>query len=709
MEPGRRRRSAHADAPRVGDRRRKAAPAGRRGPLVAVDGPAGSGKSTLARRLASALGLPYVNTGLMYRALARTAVDRRLEPDDEQALADALAGIPFDLGPPEDRPSPPVPELTVAGRVPGEELQGPDVERIVSLVARHPAVRRWMRDRQRALGAGGAVMEGRDIASVVFPDAEVKIFLSAPLGVRADRRAQERGARDEDGVVRDVAERDRRDAVTNPLQPSDGARVIDTTALDADGVFDAAMRFVTDAGLVAADGAGGGGRRPAEGPPKVAVVGRQNVGKSTLVNRLHGRKVAIADERPGITRDRLEVRVEWEDTAFVVIDTGGYTGDARGIELSVAAQAERAAREADLVVLVVDGATGVQEEDAVLARRLLRSGVPTMLVANKIDGDRQESEVGRFVSLGLGDPIPISALHGRGSGDLLDRIVEALGERHQAEAQPEDEARFAIVGKPNVGKSSLFNRVIDDERSVVHDEPGTTRDAVDSVLEHEGLTLRFIDTAGLRRRTRTQGVEFYGLLRTERSIEESQVALLVVDATAGLTAEDKRIAAQVADAGRGLVVVLNKWDLVDPDARDPLFKFLRKEVQVFPGTPVLRTSALRGTGVGRIVPALLEVRERWRRRAPTAEVNRVIERLVARHPPPRGIGRIRYVTQARTGPPTFVAFGIRDPGPQYRRYLENALRDEFGFEGVPVRLAFRPKEGRTGGTGRSERRRPRRI
>ena len=315
-----------------------------------------------------------------------------------------------------------------------------------------------------------------------------------------------------------------------------------------------------------------------------------------------------------------------------------------------------------------------------------------MLVANKIDADRQDPLTSELFGLGLGEPVAVSALHGRGSGELLDRIIAMLP--RAAEPRADDEARFAIVGKPNVGKSSLFNRLVEEERSIVHDEAGTTRDAIDSRMEIDGMTVRFIDTAGLRRRTRTQGVEFYGLLRTERAIEGSDVALLVVDATGGLTAEDTRIAADVMKAGRGLVVALNKWDLVDSDERDDLFKYLKRELRLFPGTPVLRTSAVRGTGVRRIVPALLDVHRNRARRTPTAEVNRALERYVARHPPPRGTGTIRYGTQVATRPPTFVIFGIGDPGGAYTRFLENSLRRDFGFDGTAVRISFRPKRPR---------------
>jgi GTP-binding protein len=269
-------------------------------------------------------------------------------------------------------------------------------------------------------------------------------------------------------------------------------------------------------------------------------------------------------------------------------------------------------------------------------------------------------------------------------------MLEVLPEG--VEAGLPDESLFAIVGRPNVGKSSLFNRLVEEDRAVVHDQAGTTRDAIDSVLEVDGRALRFIDTAGLRRQIKTKGVEYYGLLRSFRAIESSHVSLLVVDASEGLTGEDKRIAARVAEAGRGLAVVLNKWDLVPSEDRSRLFEDLTDELQMFPGTPVIRASALRGTGVGRIIPALLKVHEAWSRRVPTAEVNAVLQRAFAAHPPPRAAGRILYGTQVSAAPPSFVLFGTAEPPTTYRRYLENTLRRVFGFEGVPVRLTFRARE-----------------
>jgi GTP-binding protein len=431
--------------------------------------------------------------------------------------------------------------------------------------------------------------------------------------------------------------------------------------------------------------------------PLVALVGRQNVGKSTLANRLVGRRAAIAHETPGVTRDRVELEVSWRARSFRLVDTGGFVARARGVDASVTAQAARAAESADLVLLVVDAVTGVQEEDASLARSLLRSGSPVLVVANKVDGDRHEPAAAEFYALGLGEPIPVSALHGRGTGELLDRILDLIPD--ETEPRPQDEAVFALVGRPNVGKSSLFNHLVGEDRAVVHDLPGTTRDAVDTVVTLDGHRVRFVDTAGFRRPLRTQGVEYYGLLRAEQAIQAAHVALLVIDAVEGVTGEDLRIAGKVRDAGRGLAAVLNKWDLIPPVDRAERFERLAEEVRVIPGAQVLRTSAITGSGVGRLAGVLLAAHERWGRRIPTAEVNRVLEKATAAHPPPRGAGRIRYGTQVTAGPPTFVLFGAARVIPSYERYLENTLREAFGFQGIPVRLRLRgrrpsPRRGR---------------
>jgi GTP-binding protein len=428
-------------------------------------------------------------------------------------------------------------------------------------------------------------------------------------------------------------------------------------------------------------------------PPVVALVGRQNVGKSTLVNRLFGSREAIAHEMPGVTRDRIEVPVEWRGRTFTAVDTGGYVTGARGIEALVAGQAQRAADEADLVLLVVDSQTGIQEEDAALARRLQRATVPVLLVVNKIDTERQEPDVAEFHALGLGDPIPVSALHGRASGELLDRILDLLPEPGEDEPEVEGEPSFALVGRPNVGKSSLFNRLIGQERSVVFEEAGTTRDAVDAVVDWPEGRVRFVDTAGLRRTAKMQGVDYYSFVRAAKAIDRAGVSLLIVDAVDGVTSDDKHIAARVMESGKGLVIAANKWDLIPTEEKVPLLEALTEDAIPFARAPVIRLSALSGQGVNRLPQVLMLQHGRWSRRVSTSEVNRVLEQAQDERPPLRGVTRFRYGTQVSAGPPSFVLFGGKVPDAGYRRFLENRFRRAFDLEGVPVRIRFRARKG----------------
>jgi GTP-binding protein len=425
--------------------------------------------------------------------------------------------------------------------------------------------------------------------------------------------------------------------------------------------------------------------------PKVAVVGRQNVGKSTLVNRLFGRQETIAHETPGVTRDRVEVEATWRGHRFLLIDTGGFTRRSRGIESLVAGQADRAVEQADLILLVVDVRSGVTEEDAALARRLRRSSVPVMVIANKVDDERDEAGTAELYSLGLGEPLPVSALHGRGSGDLLDRVVQLLPAAASASEETDQaEPRFALVGRPNVGKSSIFNTLVGEERSVVYEEAGTTRDSVDALLEWPDGAVRFVDTAGMRRQTRVTGVEYYGFVRATRAIERADVAVVVIEAPEGFTTEDKKIAVRVMEAGRGLLVAANKWDLVEE--KDRTFKGLAEDVALFANATVMRTSATPGQGVHRLPPLLMDLHARWTRRVPTAKVNEVLQEAQAQRPTPRNAGNLHYATQVGSGPPSFVIFGgSREPDPGYQRFLENRLRRAFEYDGVPIRITFRPR------------------
>ena len=424
--------------------------------------------------------------------------------------------------------------------------------------------------------------------------------------------------------------------------------------------------------------------------PRVAIVGRQNVGKSTLLNRLLGQREAIAHRQPGVTRDRLERRVTWRGREFVAIDTGGYMERPRGMDALVTAQADRAMEEADVVLLVTDATVGPQEEDVMLARRLRGAEVPVLLVANKVDGEMHEPMAAELYRVGLGEPIPVSALHGRGSGELLDRLVAVLpDEADETEGREDEEPVFAIVGRPNVGKSSLFNRLVEEDRSVVFGEAGTTRDAVDAVVRWDGSEVRFVDTAGFRRPSRTEGVEYYGFLRAVRAIERAHVAMLVVAADEGVTTEDRRIAARIGELGRGMVVVANKWDLVPSEDRAARFQEITERVSVFPSVPVVRTSAKSGMGVRRLPPILLKVHEAWSKRIPTSEVNRVIQQAQVQVAPPRQTGRILYASQVGSRSPRFVLFSAGPIPTAYSRYLENRIREAFELKGVPIRFTFR--------------------
>jgi GTPase len=428
--------------------------------------------------------------------------------------------------------------------------------------------------------------------------------------------------------------------------------------------------------------------------PRIAVIGRQNVGKSTLVNRLFGQREAIAHDQPGVTRDRVELEVSWRGRRFSVVDTAGYLRGAQGVEALGREQADRAIEGADLILLVVDARAGVTEEDGALAKRLRRADVPVLLVANKVDSDREESDATAFHALGLGEPFPVSAMHGRASGDLLDRVIELLPEAPREEGSPEPaEPRFALVGRPNVGKSSVFNRLVGEERSVVFEEAGTTRDAVDAVVGWPDGPVRFVDTAGMRRATRVRGVEYFSVVRATQAIERAQVAMLVIDAEQGFTVEDKRIANIVTDGGRALLLVANKWDLVEE--KDDTYAELTRAARQFVAAPVMRTSAATGRGVHRLPPVLLDLHARWTSRVPTSKVNEVVQQAQRERPTPRSAGTLHYATQVSSGPPSFVIFGgANEPDPAYRRYIENRLRRTFHLEGVPVRVRYRPRKGR---------------
>ncbi len=426
--------------------------------------------------------------------------------------------------------------------------------------------------------------------------------------------------------------------------------------------------------------------------PQVVIVGRPNVGKSSLVNRLAGKRIAVVEEHRGVTRDRKEVEIDWRGLTFDVVDTGGWLEAGDSLEQKVSEQADAALKSADLVLLVVDVATGMVDEDTHAARWALKSGRPIMLIANKVDDEAREYQAWEFLQLGAGDPVMISALHGRGAGDLLDAIVDKLQNVAPAEDNLDEDddgaLRVAIVGRPNVGKSTLFNQLIGEERSVVHDMPGTTRDAIDTVVQTDQGLIRFIDTAGLRRRAKTEvGLETFSALRSLDALDRADIAVLVIDSTIGATGQDQRLAERISAAGCPALIVLNKWELVDTEMRDRTLGGVAEKLAFLGDAPVMKTTALSGKGVHRILPALSIAAADYTKRVPTGALNRAIRDLQMRQPAPTG--KIRYAVQGATEPPTFTLFVSGRLPSTYMRYVERFLRERFELGSVPIRVRVR--------------------
>ncbi|KOG87136.1 ribosome biogenesis GTPase Der [Streptomyces varsoviensis] len=434
--------------------------------------------------------------------------------------------------------------------------------------------------------------------------------------------------------------------------------------------------------------------------PVLAVVGRPNVGKSTLVNRIIGRREAVVEDKPGVTRDRVTYEAEWAGRRFKVVDTGGWEQDVLGIDASVAAQAEFAIDAADAVVFVVDATVGATDTDEAVVKLLRRAGKPVVLCANKVDGPSSEADAAMLWSLGLGEPHPVSALHGRGTGDMLDAVLEALPD---APAQTFGTAlggprRIALIGRPNVGKSSLLNKVAREERVVVNEQAGTTRDPVDELIELGGKTWKFVDTAGIRRRVHLQeGADYYASLRTAAAVEKAEVAVVLIDASESISVQDQRIITMAVEAGRAIVIAYNKWDTLDEERRYYLEREIERDLVQIPWAMRVNVSALTGRHMEKLVPAIETALAGWETRVPTGRLNAFLGEIVASHPHPIRGGkqpRILFGTQAGVRPPRFVLFasGFLEAG--YRRFVERRLREEFGFEGTPIHISVRVREKR---------------
>jgi GTP-binding protein len=442
--------------------------------------------------------------------------------------------------------------------------------------------------------------------------------------------------------------------------------------------------------------------------PTIVIVGRPNVGKSTLFNRIIGNQAAIVENRPGVTRDRKELEAEWLGVSFRVIDTGGWMPSGSDLDDKVSRQVEAAVDEADLVLFVVDAGVGILEDDEWVADWLRRGEYQVMVVANKSDNNRRENDLWQFMALGMGDALPVSALHGRRAGDLLDVVLERLGDKavyvepaedgYTPEAAPWDPddqkpPRVAIVGRPNVGKSTLFNRLVGEDRAVVHDMAGTTRDAIDTLVETEDGPIVFVDTAGMRKRSRIDdSAEYYSLVRALRAIDDADIALLVVDAVDGVTGQDQRLAERVDASGCPIVILLNKWEMVDDtERRLEVESEVRRKLSFVGDVPVLKISALTGKGVHKLRPNLQEAISQYHKRVPTRDVNRIIAKAQQQSPAGGG-AKVLYAVQGATDPPTFTLFANRELPQHHVRYLERCIKDAFGFGATPIKLRIRKRD-----------------
>lgn len=652
--------------------------------VVAMDGPSGSGKSSTSRAIAQRAGWLYLDTGALYRAATWLAMKETI--DDAQSLVAALERSPIVFKTDPENP------ITLCGGIDvSVEIRTPEVTSAVSRISAWPELRSALLLLQRRIiesAKNGIVVEGRDIGTVVAPNAQLKVWLEADINARAIRRDSEErdmqfANRGVDQVAESLKERDQKDSnrQASPLKRADDAVIVDSTNLTLAETIDYIWNILKQRSLI--------------GLPKVVIVGRPNVGKSTLVNRIIGSREAIIEDTPGVTRDRVSYEAEWNGKSFTVVDTGGWEPTAEGIALKISDAAESAIVDADLVLFVVDAQVGQQSDDDALISVLRKSKKPVMLIANKVDSEKDELEAHALWNLGLGEPHFISAAHGRGSGDLLDIIVDRLPEVGQSRVD-DGFRRIAIVGRPNVGKSSLLNSFAGTSRALVDDAEGTTRDPIDELIDIGAKTWRFIDTAGIRRRAhQASGSDYYAALRTERAIENAEVVIMVLDASVPITEQDLRIISLVEDSGKALIIGMNKWDLVDEDRRTALDKETERNFDQVEWAERVNISAKTGWHKDRLLPAIERALASWEQRIPTGKLNSFLGQLVGSNPPPIRGGKqpkILFATQAGIAPPTFVIFATEFLEASYRRFIERRLREEFGFSGSPIRVSVRIRE-----------------
>jgi GTP-binding protein len=652
--------------------------------VVAMDGPSGAGKSSTSRGLAERANWSYLDTGALYRAATWLVLEETIA--DENALLVKLAKTKIKF-----LTDPANPRIFLGERELTKEIREERVTAKVSEVSAWPLLRKELLQLQRAIvdaAPSGIVVEGRDIGTVVAPNAQVKIFLQADIEKRAERRNSELSTMKIDGggvdqVADSLATRDQIDSsrATSPLRKAEDSILVDSTHLTLEETIDYIWNILKQRSLL--------------GLPIVAVIGRPNVGKSTLVNRIIGGREAIIEDTPGVTRDRVKYDAEWNGRKFTIMDTGGWEPTAEGIALKISDAAASAIGEADLILFVVDSHVGAQSEEEELVNVLRKSGVDVMLIANKVDSEKDELDAHQLWNIGLGEPYFVSAAHGRGSGDLLDQIVARLPEVGKGRIS-DGFRKIAIVGRPNVGKSSLLNTFAGNYRALVDDAEGTTRDPIDELIDVDGKTWRFIDTAGIRRRAhQASGTDYYAALRTERAIENAEVVVIVLDASVTMTEQDLRIISMAEEAGKALVIVMNKWDLLDDDRRPQLEKEIDRNLDQVEWAERINLSAKTGWHKDRLIPAVERALAGWEYRVPTGKLNAFLGQLVSANPPPVRGGKqpkILFATQAGIEPPTFIIFASDFLESSYRRFIERRLREEFGFSGSPIRISVRLRE-----------------
>ena len=648
------------------------------GIVVAIDGPSGAGKSSTSKAIAIRAGWNYLDTGALYRAVTWVALENKCTKATD--ILEALKSAPIRFV-----SDPNSPDVFAGDTQITHAIRGTSVTENVSRISAMPQIRKELLGIQRKIisqAPRGIVVEGRDIGTVVVPDAALKIYLTADLDARAYRRESETDDKSVD-VKSSLENRDSVDSTrtVSPLSMAFDAVEVDSTNLDLDETVERIWELLRQRSLL--------------GLPIVAILGRPNVGKSTLINRFLGRREAIVEDTPGVTRDRVQYECEWGGRRFIIMDTGGWEAKPDGISVQVSAGAEIAMQEADVLAFVVDAQVGALDEDDILVQHLRKAKKPLILIGNKVDGEREESEAHGLWSLGLGEPYFVSALHGRGSGDLLDHIVAELPEVGGAQTQ-DGYRKVALIGRPNVGKSSLLNALAGENRSIVDDVAGTTRDPVDELIEFGGSIWRFIDTAGLKKRAnQASGTDYYASLRTQTALERCEVAVVVLDASEPITEQDLRVITMVEEAGKAMVIVMNKWDLVDEDRRDLLDREIDRHLDQVEWAQRVNVAAKTGWHRDRLAPALRTALDSWEKRVPTAKLNSFLGALIGATPPPVRGGKqpkVYYATQAGIAPPKFVVFSNGWIEASYRRFIERRLREEFSFPGTPVQVAIRVKE-----------------